>query len=151
MRDVFPLRWIVWSSLDGRDWGEAGEVRTVCEDTHGRIWLGTDGGLVRYSRTEAQPDGPSVVVQTDREGDQDPAQVPPVIKGTQLTFKFNAIDSKTRADSRRFRYQIVRSSRSDEGFRFDSEASIVGKEASFRWPADTLGAFTLAVSDMTGT
>jgi len=133
-----------WSSLNTLDWGEGKEVWTICEDGTGNFWFGTEKGLIRYTPGKHQPKPPLVTVQTDKEY-ADAASVPPIAKGTLVTFRFNAIDTIRRPEARRYRYQILRGEKGSDPSGFTGEWSYPGKEPRGTWQPDAAGTFTLAV------
>ncbi len=134
----------VWSSLSSQDWGEGKEVRTICEDSIGNLWFGTEKGLVRYTPSKDRPRSPIVTVQTDREY-VDTARVPPILKGTQVTFRFNVIDTIRRPEAQRYRYQIMRGEKADDLSQFTGEWAYPGKDSQGTWQPVGMGDFTLAV------
>jgi hypothetical protein len=75
--------------------------------TDGMMWLGTDGGLVRYRRNKTTPTQPAVTVRTDR-AFGDLAKIPSLVQGRWANFRFAAVDASTPAARRQYRIELKR-------------------------------------------
>jgi len=134
-----------WSTLAERDGLIGHNVRTICEGKSGAIWLGTDRGVTRYRPPPRAPaNTPTVAVEIDRRFDN-PAELPAILTGRRVTFHVSVADTKTHAETRRFRYQVAPGTASVEEMKRGEDWSASQKEPQFGWGTNRAGAYTLAV------
>jgi signal transduction histidine kinase/DNA-binding response OmpR family regulator len=134
----------VWSWLDSRDGLTSDLVKTVTQDSAGQLWFGTTEGLTRYRPTRITPRAPTLTIQSDRDY-TDLAALPSFMSGTRVTFKFNAIDLRTRAENRQYRWQLVSHQASLDEFRSSKNWSAPSRTTHFEWSTNRAGTYTLAV------
>lgn len=98
----------VWSTLSGPDGLEANEVFKIVQDKAGAYWFGTDTGVTRYIPHRTTPKPPRLLVQADQEhSNMASGAAAELTLGRRIIFKFNAIDLKTRPETRRYRWQMA--------------------------------------------
>ncbi len=134
---------LAWSTLSEADIGSY-DTWTVDEAKDGKIWIGTDKGLVRYQPIQERPAPPRIVVLADQPY-TDLEKVPPLPKGSLVSFKFAAIDLRTRPDARRYRHFVA------PGVLTAAEAKRLAKwgppdrQTASDWSAAQPGTYTFAV------
>src|SRR5262249_19038952 len=95
-----------WSSLDQRD-GVAGRlVLGIAEDGEGAIWLATDQGITRYTPGKTPPRVPTLTLDSNGTP-ADPPQTLHIPRRQEVTFSCSAVDTKTDARNRWFRFQML--------------------------------------------
>ena len=96
----------VWSSLDERDGLAGNNSAGIAEDVQGAIWIATDKGITRYQPKRTAVRAPGLIVQADREYTNfaTPLQVP---RGQRVSFRYDAIDTKTEPKNRWYRYDLL--------------------------------------------
>jgi signal transduction histidine kinase/ligand-binding sensor domain-containing protein/CheY-like chemotaxis protein len=87
-------------------------VNTICEDKAGNLWFGTANGLTRFRPNRSAPPPPRVTVLAS-EQHSNPAEVPEVTQGELVSFKFSAVDFRTRPDAARYRFRLARGTKAD--------------------------------------
>ena len=96
---------VAWALLDTRDGLAGNEIRSIEGGEGDSLWFGTDGGATRYLPTRIRPKVRIVSVKTSRVH-TDFKQLPPVVVGDRVTIRYSAIDFKTVAGKRQYRYRI---------------------------------------------
>jgi signal transduction histidine kinase/ActR/RegA family two-component response regulator len=111
LRSVEPERWTANTEEDGLP---SNAVRSVFEDSRGRVWAATGRGFSQY-RPEADPDAPRTRLQAMN-------QVRRVVHGESMPVNLAGIDRWQRTESRR----LLFSYRQDDGpwSQFQEEASL---------------------------
>ena len=94
----------------------------ICESPRGVYWIATGKGVTRYEPRKMELAAPKLSVQLDQEY-TDLATLPSVLQGRLVTFKCNTVDTKTRAEVRRFRWRVVEGRASAEQLLADGRAA----------------------------
>ncbi|HAV64783.1 MAG TPA: hypothetical protein DCY13_20745, partial [Verrucomicrobiales bacterium] len=133
-----------WSTLGPLDGLGGNEANSVIHDSRGACWIGTDKGMTRYVPTRRQPSPPHLLIQADEEVTdlQGPA---PLTAGRRAVFKFGAVDLKTRAETRRYRYQIVAGTPEIDGARRAVGWLPASTATQVEWTTNRAGLYTFAV------
>ena len=97
---------IAWSSLDARDGVPANAIYTFEKGTNGSMWLATDSGLANFRPRRLELKPPRLSVQTDTNY-TDLADIPPITSGRLITFRYSAIDFRTRPENQQYRIAVV--------------------------------------------
>jgi len=100
--------------------------------------------VTRYQPARTAPNAPRLKVQTDVEY-SDLGALPAITAGRRVTFKFGVIDTKTRAETRRFRYQIVSGNPSAGEFAKRGGWSPARADTQVDWTTNAVGTYTIAV------
>src|SRR5262249_23471366 len=90
------------------------------------------------------PTAPRLNVQTDVEY-SDLTALPPITTGRRITFKYHVIDTKTRAETRRFRYQVASGRATADEFKKRGGWSPARADTQFDWTTNAAGTYTIAV------
>ncbi len=94
-----------WTSLDVRNGLPSDHIKALAFAPDGALWLGTDRGVARYRPDHTPPQVRITGVQADRLHTT-LEQVPALTTGVRATLYFRAIDFKTPAAKRQYRYRI---------------------------------------------
>ncbi|HRI15454.1 MAG TPA: ATP-binding protein [Verrucomicrobiota bacterium] len=141
-------QWVSWSASEGLF---ADSADGIVEDRAGRMWFATDvfsrngRGVIRYTPSTSAAPTPWVTVRADREYAPG-ATVPPVALGAVVPFRFHVAEFGQPAETRRFRWQVIRGRRVAADF-----AGLAGgwsepeKQNRFDWNAIAPGEHTFAV------
>jgi signal transduction histidine kinase/ligand-binding sensor domain-containing protein/CheY-like chemotaxis protein len=134
--------WSTIGALDGLT--STGGAFNILRDDRGIYWIGTDKGLTRYVPNRRTPNPPGLVVQADKETTdlEGPAQL---TTGRRAVFKFNAVDLKTRAETRRYRYQITEGTPEIDASKSADGWLPAGAATQFEWTTNRAGIYTFAV------
>jgi diguanylate cyclase (GGDEF)-like protein len=103
-------RWRQYSKEDGLIWDDS-DSRALCAGPNGTMWVGTSGGLSRYTpTTDSPPALPAPVLLTSIRGDTrdyEPTDQPtlPYLQRS-LSFQFSALDYAEESRMR-FRYRLL--------------------------------------------
>jgi PAS domain S-box-containing protein len=135
----------VWSSLDPSDGLAGARVNHVLEDADGTYWLSTDRGLTHYHPRRTEPPSPLVSTVLEATTHASGFEVPLIEQGRPVRFKLGVNDLRTRAETRRFRYQMVSGHKSAGDFGDTNGWILTGKASEISWSANKPGPFTLAV------
>jgi PAS domain S-box-containing protein len=135
----------VWSSLDSRDGLIGDRVNHVLEDTDGTFWFSTERGVTHYRPRHGEAPRPLVSMILDATTYAAGTGLPQIEQGRTVRFKLDVNDLRTRAETRRFRYQVVSERKSASDFGIANGWRLTGKASEISWRADRPGTFTLAV------
>ena len=133
----------VWSSLDKNDGLSGGRVTTICQGPDGDLWFGTDSGLSRYRPRANTLAAPLVRVQTGTNYAAGIA-LPPVLRGTRITFHFSVVDFATQRHKRSYRWRIAAGPPDAAALKSGSDWRLT-HEPNCEWVPGQSGDFTLAV------
>jgi signal transduction histidine kinase/ligand-binding sensor domain-containing protein/CheY-like chemotaxis protein len=134
----------VWSAMDMRDGMSGDSVSSIIQAADDALWFATEKGLTRYQPIRTQPNAPRLKVQTDAEY-TDLTAIPAITAGRRVTFKLGVTDAKTRAEARRFRYQIVPGNLAAHELEKHGDWSPARADTQFDWTTNAAGAYTIAV------
>ncbi len=134
-----------WSRLTTADGLVDDEVYTICQDHRGAYWFGTANGLTRYRPDRFVPAAPQLSVRSERREARDSLN-PEVTQGGLMSFKFRAVDFKTRPEAIRFRYQFVRGS--GDQLHTDKGWSAPLPATEYEWNPESTGEWTFAVQSI---
>jgi len=134
----------VWSTLTAADGAGADETWLGLEDRDGNYWLGSASGLTRYRPGRSMPRSPRITVLADKEFDESRGQAE-ITTSRRALFRWNVVDLKTRAETRRYRWQVA-----EAGSQIDGSRNAVGwrpatRETQCEWTTNRAGNYNFAV------
>ena len=135
----------VWASLDSLDGLAGDQVNHVLADADGTFWFSTDRGVTHYRPRRGEAPLPRVSMILDATNYAAGATLPQIEQGRSVRFKLDVNDLRTRAETRRFRYQVVSERKSADDFGNTNGWRLTGKASEISWSTNKSGAFTLAV------
>ncbi len=153
--DSDGLVWIATSHgvvlTDGTLWSSIGEneglpdrlVYSIRQAADGWMWIGTEGGLVRYRRDKTVPAVPAVTLQADGT-ERNLTGVTSVLEDRRTTFHFAAMDGATPASRRQYRLEI----KSDDDA--VSPVSLIETKPQFDWSPSQPGRYNVSVQYTNG-
>ncbi|MSU34160.1 MAG: hypothetical protein EXS36_03430 [Pedosphaera sp.] len=103
---------LTWSALDEEDGLAPSGVRRIAQDGTGAMWFSRTSGLIRYRPVRVSLPAPTVSVQLDQLY-RDVSQLPKVLAGHLMTFKYAAVEFRTRPARLLHRYAIVSGHQTD--------------------------------------
>jgi signal transduction histidine kinase/DNA-binding response OmpR family regulator len=136
-----------WVPLDEGDGLLPGFINAITQDSNGGMWFGGDNGLTRYQPVVSTNPMPTLVVQTDQVYTNLKA-LPHITAGRLVTFKFNAVDFRTRPEKRLFRYAVVPGRAASAPPRTDVLWQPATRNAEFPWPAKARGEYSFFVQSI---
>jgi signal transduction histidine kinase/DNA-binding response OmpR family regulator/protocatechuate 3,4-dioxygenase beta subunit len=136
-----------WVPLDEGDGLLPGFINAITQDSNGGMWFGGDNGLTRYQPVVSTNPMPTLVVQTDQVYTNLKA-LPHITAGRLVTFKFNAVDFRTRPEKRLFRYAVVPGRAASAPPRTDALWQPATRNAEFPWPAKARGEYSFFVQSI---
>src|SRR5262249_17975421 len=134
----------VWSTLASLDGIDANVVWNTIQDRDGNFWFTTEKGVVRYRPDRTPPRSPIVSIIADKEFTEKEG-VAEITSGRRTQIKWTVVDLKTRAETRRFRWQIAEARRIIGGSRQALGWEPATREMQFDWQTNRAGTYTLAV------
>lgn len=134
-----------WSRLTSADGLVDDQVLAICQDAQGDYWFNTQKGLTRYHPNRTPPYVPQLTVRTEK-GKTEANAIPEVTQGGLVSFKFRAVDFKTRPGSIRYRYRLTRGAQSQGPT--DSGWSAPTATPEYEWNADQPGDWSFAVQSI---
>lgn len=141
---VFHTDGVSWSKIDVSDHLPQNQVNRVHLAANGDLWIGTlEKGVARYRPHHAVPRSPQVTVQTNRDDFTNLSELPSILTGQRVTYRFNVVDFYTAVSKRQYRWQIFEGERSqhDLGAGWSKATTETVVERIFEEPGD----WTLAV------
>jgi streptogramin lyase len=136
-----------WVPLDEGDGLLPGFINAITQDSNGGMWFGGDNGLTRYQPVVSTNPMPALMVQTDQVYTNLNA-LPRITAGRLVTFKFNAVDFRTRPEKRLFRYAVVPGRAAFAPPKTDVLWQPATQNAEFPWPAKARGKYTFFVQSI---
>lgn len=133
-----------WTHMSSGDGLPNNGVHEFAEDTDGTMWIGTDGGLVRYRPRVLRPNAPVITVRTDREY-TDLNQLPEIKQGTRVTLKYLAIDLDHRPEVHIFRHRLFTGRATGDELIKTEEKIPQTSETAFEFTPPKPGTYTFAV------
>jgi signal transduction histidine kinase/CheY-like chemotaxis protein/ligand-binding sensor domain-containing protein/protocatechuate 3,4-dioxygenase beta subunit len=133
-----------WSLLDESDGLLPAYYYTVVQDYAGAIWFGGKNGLTRYRPAAPTTQTPTLAVQTDQLF-TNLNTLPHITAGRLVTFKFSAVDFRTRPEKRLYRYAVVPGRAATAPPKADAWWSPATRSAEIAWPFKSRGEYTFFV------
>ncbi|PYI83870.1 MAG: hypothetical protein DME26_14310, partial [Verrucomicrobia bacterium] len=134
----------LWSTLPAQDITLGNNIAAVVQDQRGDFWFGSRGNLTRYTPSRAQPRSPQITVVAEKEFDEHES-VAELTAGRRAVLKLSVVDLKTRAESRRFRWQFASDKSSIDASRHARGWLPARRETQFEWQTNRAGTYSLAV------
>jgi signal transduction histidine kinase len=134
----------VWSNLGDLDGLKTGIVWHTLQDRQGDYWFTTDKGVVRYHPDRTLPRAPRLIILAEKEF-TDKDGLAEITAGRRTQFKLTVVDLKTRAETRRFRWQFADGERNIDGARSAPGWLPATRETQFDWHTNRPGIYTFAV------
>jgi PAS domain S-box-containing protein len=134
----------VWSTLTSADGVGANGAWLALEDRDGSYWLGNVGGITRYKPDRTPPRPPRITVLGDRDFDKERAHAE-LTQGRSALFRWDVVDLKTRAETRRFRWQFAEGSKQVDDSRDAHGWRLGSRDTQCEWTTNRPGTYTFAV------
>jgi signal transduction histidine kinase/CheY-like chemotaxis protein/ligand-binding sensor domain-containing protein/protocatechuate 3,4-dioxygenase beta subunit len=133
-----------WVSLDEGDGLLPGDINAISQDSKGGMWFGGVNGLTRYEPVAATNPAPALVVQTDR-AYTNLNELPHLTAGRLVTFKFSAVDFRTRPEKRLNRCAVITGRVETPPAKTDPLWNAPTRATQFEWSAPERGDYTMFV------
>ncbi len=134
----------LWSTLTSLDGIEANTVLSILQDKEGAFWFSTEKGLTRYRPDHrALPRPPRLTILADKEYSEHDG-VARITAGRKAIFRLSVVDLKTRAETRRFRWQFAAGASPIDGGRHAPGWLAGTSETEFDWQTNRAGIYTFA-------
>lgn len=136
---------IAWSSMDTRDELPENDVVGIEKGEGDAMWMATAAGPVRFQPRRLDLKAPRLSVQTDRLYEA-VNHSPSVTAGRLVTFKFAAIDYRTRPESQQYRWAMLPGDVPGAPVKTDlTKWREPKRETQFAWSAASAGPWTFFV------
>jgi signal transduction histidine kinase/ligand-binding sensor domain-containing protein/DNA-binding response OmpR family regulator len=134
----------LWSTLTSLDGIEANMVWCSLQDRDGAFWFSTEKGLTRYRPDHRMlPKAPRLTILADKEYTEHDG-VARITAGRKALFRLSVVDLKTRAETRRFRWQFADGAKTIDGGRHAPGWLAGTSETQFDWQTNRAGTYTFA-------